>query len=288
MNKRILILLISVLAVIFLAAQTCTSAGYDYDCNDGIKSLGEKGIDCGGRYCDACEDDTDTGDEDTYDETVEDADGDGIVDADDFCDGEDDTIDEDNDGVPDCTDDIIDSDNDGVADAEDVCEDLNDNVDKDGDKIPDCIDDSDDDGLTDYEEAVVYKTSPINNDTDDDGLLDGDEVNTYGTDPNEKDSDEDGYTDSREVLIAGTDPLDWYDRPAEEIIGYVLSEDKTTITIDYGYKVFEVIPFEGDNYMTIDDVWMNKYKKALYVRNDQMKKGIGLINGEVFKEWDIV
>lgn len=55
-----------------------------------------------------------------------------------------------------------------------------------------CIDaDSDDDGLTNDEEAT-YGTDENDADSDDDGLTDYEEVMTYNTDPNDIDSDNDG------------------------------------------------------------------------------------------------
>lgn len=58
--------------------------------------------------------------------------------------------------------------------------------------------DSDNDGLTDVEEAKLG-TDPHNPDTDGDGLYDGDEVNIYHTDPLKADTDGDGYSDGVEV-----------------------------------------------------------------------------------------
>ena len=66
-----------------------------------------------------------------------DSDGDGIPDVDDQCPGQDDTIDVDTDGIPDCLDPLIDSDNDGVADSLDACPGFDDSFDSDGDGIPD-------------------------------------------------------------------------------------------------------------------------------------------------------
>lgn len=66
--------------------------------------------------------------------------------------------------------------------------------------------DSDNDGLTDIEEAK-YGTDPFNPDTDGDGLTDGEEVKIYHTDPLNPDSDFDGLTDGAEVLTYHTDPL---------------------------------------------------------------------------------
>ena len=66
--------------------------------------------------------------------------------------------------------------------------------------------DSDDDGLTDYEEVVVYKTNPMDPDTDHDGLSDYDEVKLWHTDPLNPDTDKDGYLDGLEVS-QGYNPL---------------------------------------------------------------------------------
>ncbi|HEX5615086.1 MAG TPA: hypothetical protein VFZ83_08005, partial [Acidimicrobiia bacterium] len=68
--------------------------------------------------------------------------------------------------------------------------------------------DTDDDGLSDGDEVLVYGTDPLDADTDDDGLSDGDEVLVYGTDPLDADTDDDGLSDGDEVLVYGTDPLD--------------------------------------------------------------------------------
>ena len=58
--------------------------------------------------------------------------------------------------------------------------------------------DSDNDGLTDDEEAA-QGTDSQNADSDADGLLDGEEVKTYGTDPLNQDTDGDSYLDGQEV-----------------------------------------------------------------------------------------
>ncbi|MDA7502737.1 pentapeptide repeat-containing protein, partial [bacterium] len=47
--------------------------------------------------------------------------------------------------------------------------------------------DSDEDGLSNYQELVLFKTDPADSDSDDDGYLDGQEQ-TEGTDPNEAES----------------------------------------------------------------------------------------------------
>ena len=57
--------------------------------------------------------------------------------------------------------------------------------------------DSDEDGLTDDEEAELG-TDPNDADSDDDGLADGNEV-TLGTDPTSSDTDGDGFLDGEEL-----------------------------------------------------------------------------------------
>jgi hypothetical protein len=58
--------------------------------------------------------------------------------------------------------------------------------------------DSDNDGLTDDQEALLG-TNPLKADTDADGLSDSDEVNVYKTNPLKTDTDGDGYIDGEEV-----------------------------------------------------------------------------------------
>ncbi len=74
--------------------------------------------------------------------------------------------------------------------------------------------DSDNDGLTDDEEALLG-TNPAVADSDNDGLDDGAEVNTHSTDPLNADTDGDGYSDGDEVT-AGSNPLDGND-PASAV-----------------------------------------------------------------------
>ena len=58
--------------------------------------------------------------------------------------------------------------------------------------------DTDQDGLTDEEEAAL-STNPNSSDTDQDGLTDREEIKVYGTEPLESDTDSDGYIDGEEV-----------------------------------------------------------------------------------------
>jgi thiol-disulfide isomerase/thioredoxin len=87
-----------------------------------------------------------------------------------------------------------DSDEDGLTDKEEA--DLGTDPD---------VADTDGDGLSDGEE-VDMGWDPLAADADGDGLNDGDE-NTAGTDPNAADSDGDGYLDGWEIT-EGTDPAD--------------------------------------------------------------------------------
>jgi hypothetical protein len=71
--------------------------------------------------------------------------------------------------------------------------------------------DFDSDGLSNWEETIVYDTNLAIPDTDSDGLTDGCEVyaySTYFTDPLNWDSDGDSLGDGDEVLVFGTNPLD--------------------------------------------------------------------------------
>jgi len=83
---------------------------------------------------------------------IDDSDGDSVNDPDDACEGFDDSIDNDNDSIPDGCDSFIDTDGDGVADAIDSCPGFDDNLDVDNDSIPDDCDslsDSDFDMVSD-------------------------------------------------------------------------------------------------------------------------------------------
>src|SRR3989339_53585 len=77
----------------------------------------------------------------------------------------------------------------------------------------DAGDDNDADGLTNLQE-YEEDTDPNDLDSDDDGLADGSEVLVYGTDPSSADSDGDSYSDYAEVIY-GTSPTDSSDYPLE-------------------------------------------------------------------------
>ena len=64
--------------------------------------------------------------------------------------------------------------------------------------------DTDNDGLNDYDEVIVWGTHPINLDTDNDNIWDGPEVHTYHTHPLMKDTDSDYLDDYDELFVAFT------------------------------------------------------------------------------------
>lgn len=66
--------------------------------------------------------------------------------------------------------------------------------------------DSDGDNYPDADELAIG-LDPYNPDTDNDGIADGDEILIYGTDPYFWDTDGDGRADGDELFGGGTDPL---------------------------------------------------------------------------------
>lgn len=79
--------------------------------------------------------------------------------------------------------------------------------------------DSDGDGLTDLEEARIYKTDSQLADTDTDGLADGLEVDEYWTLPLIVDTDGDTFLDGIEVRL-DTDPTDNESFPVKTTAGF--------------------------------------------------------------------
>ena len=127
--------------------------------------------------------------------------------------------DTDNDGIPDGIEiyeyktnpNLPDTDNDNIADGAERnwyethhCDPLGD---VDGDDIPNILDnDSDNDGVFDGDEILIYGSDPLIMDSDGDGLSDGLEV-SIGTNPILSDSDDDLMGDLEEYKC-GLDPLD--------------------------------------------------------------------------------
>jgi hypothetical protein len=78
--------------------------------------------------------------------------------------------------------------------------------------VADQHEDSDGDGLSDIDEARIYRTDPQLSDTDLDGLADGLEVEKYWTLPLIADTDGDGFLDGVEVRL-GSDPTEMDSQP---------------------------------------------------------------------------
>lgn len=126
----------------------------------------------------------------------------------------DDEPDTDGDGLPDSIEEYlgsdsnnIDTDDDGLSDYYEAIYTYTNptKVDTDDSGVDDGDKDLDEDGLTNLEE-LENNTHPCLDDTDADGLSDGDEVKTHGTDPLVADTDGDGLDDGDEIVI-GTNPL---------------------------------------------------------------------------------
>ncbi|UJG44060.1 MAG: right-handed parallel beta-helix repeat-containing protein [Candidatus Heimdallarchaeum endolithica] len=129
-----------------------------------------------------------------------------------------------------------DTDNDGMLDGWEVCSNLNPLADDayedlDGDGLSNLKEfnlgtfanntDSDDDGLIDGDEVIIYLTDPLDPDTDNDGLSDYEEINIYLTNPRSKDTDRDGRSDSWEIEN-GKDPLRKNVYLNSIVIGYII------------------------------------------------------------------
>ncbi|WP_371802919.1 ABC transporter substrate-binding protein [Candidatus Lokiarchaeum ossiferum] len=69
--------------------------------------------------------------------------------------------------------------------------------------IPDDSD-SDDDGLSDNLELIMYLTNATNNDTDGDGLFDYNEIFLYSTNASDSDTDGDSISDFEELILYST------------------------------------------------------------------------------------
>lgn len=120
--------------------------------------------------------------------TGADADGDGLLDEEEFAAGTDPSK--------------VDTDDDGVNDDVELADGTNPNN-----------ADSDGDGLNDGAEKTAG-SNPLLSDTDGDGLSDGDEVTLHGSDPTLVDTDMDGFNDDVEVA-RGSNPADPNDVPVQ-------------------------------------------------------------------------
>jgi hypothetical protein len=114
--------------------------------------------------------------------------------------------------------------------------------------------DTDGDGLSDSDEADVHGTDPLRPDTDNDGLSDYDELNVHFTDPFNPDTDGDSVTDGGEAA-QGADPLDPDDVPSYEWFTLTgnLEQDavktlERTIRIPAGQSRLVVVALHSDEY----------------------------------------
>lgn len=130
-----------------------------------------------------------------------DSDNDGVANSLDICQGFDDYIDTDNDSIPDGCDSLIDSDNDSISDSLDVCEGFDDLIDIDNDTIPDGCDE-----LIDSDNDTIADETDICNGFDDLVDLDNDSI-PDGCD-SIIDSDFDGIDDQLDICPGGNDSID--------------------------------------------------------------------------------
>ena len=130
-----------------------------------------------------------------------DSDFDNIEDSLDLCHGFDDNVDHDNDSIPDGCDDLIDSDNDSISDASDICDGFDDLIDLDNDSIPDGCDD-----LIDSDNDSISDALDICNGFDD--LIDLDNDSIPDDCDSIIDSDDDGVDDNSDICDGGNDSID--------------------------------------------------------------------------------
>lgn len=191
---------------------------------------------------------------------IDDSDQDGFDDSIDLCQGFDDRLDIDVDGIPDACDDLIDNDGDGVANLIDDCEGYDDNVDQDNDTIPDGCDsliDSDEDGIGDdidtcngSEDNLDVDNDSIPDgcdqliDTDDDGIADdsdlcpmtislnGSHVDSNGCSLTQLDSDGDGVSDFADECPNFNDTIDVNENKIPDGCETLLEETREIKEID--------------------------------------------------------
>ena len=130
-----------------------------------------------------------------------DSDFDNIEDSLDLCHGFDDNVDHDNDSIPDGCDDLIDSDNDSISDASDICDGFDDLIDLDNDSIPDGCDD-----LIDSDNDSISDALDICDGFDD--LIDLDNDSIPDDCDSIIDSDDDGVDDNSDICDGGNDSID--------------------------------------------------------------------------------
>ena len=125
-----------------------------------------------------------------------DTDSDGIIDSIDSCPGFDDLLDVDNDSIPDDCDELLDNDSDGVGNSIDLCEGFDDSMDSDGDQIPDGCDTSTTDQQNTSENSTV--NSANNSNSIEENLSQNEGVLSISPDSNQsqKETDDSAQTQS--------------------------------------------------------------------------------------------
>ncbi len=151
-----------------------------------------------------------------------------------------------------------------IASSSDAPDDAS--TDSDADQIPDCFEqafvpiagiigelDSDGDGLTNYQEVMIYGTDPQNSDTDGDLIDDDEEINVLNTKPLMSDTDRDGLSDHEELNgIFITDPLNAdtdFDGVAD---GIEISEASDPLSPADGFS-----DPDGDGFSTLQEVLLS-------------------------------
>ena len=184
---------------------------------------------------------------------VDDDDGDGIGNSLDQCEGYDDIIDIDQDGIVDGCDDLIDNDDDGVANEIDQFpEDSSEINDSDSDGIGDNADEDDDnDGVQDNLDAFPNNASE-SSDTDGDGI---------GNNADD-DDDNDGYTDALETSfqngsLCSSDPLDSNSTPLNNSL--INSSDYAYMEFDETGLCEIYYDLDGDEIIDLEDMCPNEF-----------------------------
>jgi len=201
-----------------------------------------------------------------------------------------------------------DSDGDGMPDGYEVTYFLNPlsnadrNQDADGDGLTNIqefeqktnpqLPDTDDDGLTDREELMIYSSNPFIIDVDNDGVMDGLELKVFGTNLKNADSDGDGLTDGEEL---GTIIYDGFQRKSMDKYNWVTTGDfPWEITKDvYYYDVFSACSPDCllDNQSSSMKITVNVKKSADYsfyytVSSEQGHDFLELIiDSQVIQQW---
>ena len=153
-----------------------------------------------------------------------DNDGDGVANLIDDCEGYDDNVDQDNDTIPDGCDSLIDSDEDGIGDDIDTCNGSDDNLDVDNDSIPDGCDqliDTDDDGIADDSDLCPMTIS-----------LNGSHVDSNGCSLTQLDSDGDGVSDFADECPNFNDTIDVNENKIPDGCETLLEETREIKEID--------------------------------------------------------